>query len=221
MGTINQFCTPVPKYMFEDSIVNAFLADTNHFFRTALADNHLADGWYPTSPMRLFYCDADEEVSYLNAINAYDNWTAAGAPDLTIQNMGSYGHFACASYAIIAGKFYFDGFKQDCATAGSEAASPESRFSLWPNPAADRLHLRYPAQPGEAVTLQIFDLNGRQVMQRPLSVRVLLKLNWGTCRRDSTRWKSSALPVSMPGNYGSGTNNSDGRQLPATFARLG
>lgn len=163
IGAINGMCTPVPKHMMQDSVVNAFLADSTHPLRLDLLDNHLVDGWYPTTPMRLFYCDQDEEVAFQNSINAYDAWTAAGAPDLGIQNMGSYSHFDCAQYAIMAGKLYFDGYKQDCNATTRETAIVRG-ISLYPNPSSGQFRIECPDL-GQPLAVSVIDMAGHVILQ--------------------------------------------------------
>lgn len=136
IGNINQQCPPVPKDIVVDSVVDAFLSDPNHPLRLNLLDNDLIEGWYPTSPMKLIYCQGDDQVTYLNSENAYNSWTTAGAPFLQKQDLGNYNHGDCALFAMLVATNYFDSIAVSCALSVEEEWS-QSNYSVSPNPATD------------------------------------------------------------------------------------
>lgn len=113
MGDLNAAMPSIPNQILIPAVLDSFINDENHYFRVALRDNDVYD-WTPTSPMRLYYCEADDEVYYLNAIVAYDKFIENGSTSVTKQSVGeNYGHFECAFFALSAGKNWFDTFRND------------------------------------------------------------------------------------------------------------
>ncbi|MEM7036737.1 MAG: lipase family protein [Bacteroidota bacterium] len=140
VGSINPLCTPVPKHMIEDSVVNAFLSDSLHPLRVDLADNDLIDGWVPNKPVKLIYCEGDDQVSYLNSVNAYNKWTNAGAPHLEQLDIGNFDHGDCAFYAFLGGKVYFDSLRVDCSVTNSFEQKAE-KILVYTNTSNGRLNI--------------------------------------------------------------------------------
>jgi pimeloyl-ACP methyl ester carboxylesterase len=157
IGYINGQATPVPKNMVQDSTLANFIADSLHPLRVALAESDLLD-WAPQSPVKLFYCDQDEQVTYLNSENAYTSWTANGAPSVEKQNLGPYTHGGCVEYALINGLAYFNSFRAPCVGI-TEANNLE--LSVYPNPTRGLVVLQTKAKDGGSVTIQ--NLLGQQV----------------------------------------------------------
>ena len=54
IGYINDQCTPVPKDIVIDSVVNSFLTDSVHPLRLNLRENDLITDWFPSSPCLLY-----------------------------------------------------------------------------------------------------------------------------------------------------------------------
>lgn len=159
IGSINQLCNPVPKKMFKDSIVNAIFADSQHPFRVALKDNNLVKGWVPQFPIRLYYCVPDEQVTYLNAEVAYAAWSAGGAPNLAKKDVGNFTHYACAQYAVLNAKFFFDSLRTGCATSINEI-DKDIALSLYPNPAQNSIAIAVNENMQEA-SIDIYALDGK------------------------------------------------------------
>ena len=112
MGYINNQSTPVPADMFKDSVRIYIDAHPEHPFRQALLDNDLLS-WTPQTPMRLLYCDGDEQVNYRNSVVADSVWRYNGAPNIQTQNFGTYSHSDCIGLALLNGKNYFASFYND------------------------------------------------------------------------------------------------------------
>lgn len=159
IGKINLACTPVPKHMMKDSVFQSFMADTLHPFRQNLKDNHLIDGWAPTGPVKLIYCQGDDQVSYLNSVYAYNAWKGRGAPDLKQIDLGNLDHNACAEVAFLVAKAWFDSLRTDCPVA-AEQASPTTTIRVWPNPSTGTFTVKG-LFPGDAILVR--DLNGRVI----------------------------------------------------------
>lgn len=163
IGFINNLCTPVPKDMIQDTTLANFEADSLHPLRVALAESHLLD-WAPQAPIKLFYCDQDEQVTPLNSINANASWTANGAPSVEIQNLGPYTHGGCVEYALLNGLNYFSGFRNDCVGIKEKEAVS---FLLSPNPSTGMVLLQTKLDAVANVTVQ--NLLGQQVYNGTLS----------------------------------------------------
>ena len=83
----------------------AYQNDDNHPFQLALEANDLID-FIPDSPMQIIHCNGDNDVSFENAVMAYNAF--ALAEDVTLIDGGNYDHGQCASMSIIAAKLFFD-----------------------------------------------------------------------------------------------------------------
>lgn len=158
-GPINNACNPVPRLMIEDVYIDSFFNDPNFSLRLALADNDLVDGWAPQSPMRMYFCSGDDQVSYLNSINAYTAWTAAGAPALDTVNFGNFNHNDCAPFAFINAKAYFDSLRTDCST-GIKQVKNSLNTIVFPNPASGFVMLQGLSLPA---TITMLNMQGQVV----------------------------------------------------------
>lgn len=110
IGYLNSLCDPIPRRMMKDSVMAAYEADPHHPLKVALRDNDLWD-WVPQTHMRLFYCTADDQVSYENSIVAYNHFMQAGGDPALIKPYDvnpNANHGDCAMPALLLGKFFFD-----------------------------------------------------------------------------------------------------------------
>ncbi len=160
----------VPKLMMKDSILQAFVNDSvNHPLRLILAENELVYGWVPEAPLRMYYCEEDEQVPFENALVAYDVWTNAGATNVSKQRMDTDAsplmHTPCAQPALIAAKLYFDSLRTVC--TGIAENILENRVSIYPNPSVNSVSIRLLDY--ENTNVLVTDLTGREVIQLSLS----------------------------------------------------
>jgi pimeloyl-ACP methyl ester carboxylesterase len=183
IGSINNQSPPVPKHMVIDSVVNEFLSDSLHPLRLNLRENDLIRDWFPTSPMKLFYCEGDDQVTYLNSETAYDTWVAMGADTNLLEknDFGLLDHNGCAPLAILSGKEYFDGLKIECDnTSISEVSSQNISLELNPNPAKNKVLVSIHSNYNQSVAVSLVSLFGKvlqtemtdgstQVMQMDIS----------------------------------------------------
>ncbi|HEX2900427.1 MAG TPA: hypothetical protein VHS96_11970, partial [Bacteroidia bacterium] len=111
IGEINNVSNPVPRYMILDSVMDAYENDPNHPLKVALRDNDLYN-WVPRSPVKMFYCSSDDQVSFQNTIVAYNNFIAAGATTVSMyETANNLNHGDCALPTMLFGKFYMDSLK--------------------------------------------------------------------------------------------------------------
>lgn len=126
MGAFNAACPSIPNQIMQPQLLADFQADPDHFFRVALRDNDVHD-WLPQAPIHMFYCTGDDQVGFMNTINAYDNFIANGATDINKTDFGNFDHNGCVELALLGGKFYFDSFYDlDNGMEFSYSIQPES-----------------------------------------------------------------------------------------------
>lgn len=110
LGAVNRLMPPIPKDVLKDEMVEDYLRNPEMPFRKALAANTHLD-WAPKRPMQLCYCDADEQVSYRNALVAEERLTGNGAYSVRARRTDSrFGHRECAKFSAMNTKMYFDSF---------------------------------------------------------------------------------------------------------------
>lgn len=169
IGYINNQCTPVPKDMMEDSVVTAFLTDSLHPLRQALARSHLLD-WAPQAPVKLLYCNGDEQVTYLNSENAYNSWTANGSPNVTKQDLGNFTHGGCIQFAMLNALGFFNTYRQGCVTNDSTTTALANTtklkaLSIYPNPATDAVTIAGASN----ASYHVINLIGQEVLSGKLT----------------------------------------------------
>ena len=98
---INKALPEIPKNMLKDTFVNLFVNDPNFGFTLALKANGVYD-WKPEQPTQLCYCNADEQVSYKNALVAYKKMRENGAKHIILRDAGKkYNHYKCAIFSSL------------------------------------------------------------------------------------------------------------------------
>lgn len=150
-----------PRDMLQPDLLAQLQTDPeSHPIYQAIRDNDLLD-WVPQAPMRLFHCEADEQVPYANSLLAEEVFTTAGAPEVIAQSKGAtLDHGGCFGPANIATLEFF----QSVLISSRREVYAEYDLTLFPNPTADRLFLR--RADGEAPVageVHVFDQSGRLV----------------------------------------------------------
>ena len=102
----------VPTDILIDSVFQEIKNNPNHVFRQALQDNDFLS-WTPQSHMKLFYCNGDDQVTYLNATIADSVWNENGAPNIESEDFGNLDHGGCFPYALLNGKAYMESFSNN------------------------------------------------------------------------------------------------------------
>jgi hypothetical protein len=111
IGNIDRALPEIPKDMIMDSIVEVYRTDSTFPLHRVLRENSLCN-WKPENPVKLCYCDKDEQVTYKNALVAADHMKKLGAEHVTLTRGGKkYGHYKCAIFASMYTKIYFDSFR--------------------------------------------------------------------------------------------------------------
>ncbi len=161
----------VPKFMLQDSIVNAVLSDDMHPMNVALRDNDVFD-WTPQAPTRLYYCMADDQVPFENSIKAADAIRANNAPNFDAADVNpAADHGECVEPAIIATALFFGQF-WDVSLVANREPIPSRLIPAFPNPTTGLVQLAgvsdiaaveiYNAQ-GQRLSVEVFPINTQQI----------------------------------------------------------
>ncbi|MDX2001561.1 MAG: lipase family protein [Chitinophagales bacterium] len=112
MNALNKAMPKVPANALKPEVVLAFKTDTASLYAKAMRDNNLYD-WKPKAPVKMCYCEADEQVSYKNAFVAYEAFRKQGAKQVKKAGMGKkFNHRKCAYYSLVYSKMWFDSFRK-------------------------------------------------------------------------------------------------------------
>jgi hypothetical protein len=110
MGDVNNVMPKIPKEIIKPQIIEAYLKNEDFPFKVALKNNS-THNWVPKSPMLLCYCEADEQVNYLNSIMAHKSMKKLGAKHLRLKRVAKHlDHGQCALFAVLYTKMFFDSF---------------------------------------------------------------------------------------------------------------
>jgi hypothetical protein len=156
-----------PTRMLQDSVKQAVIANPDHPVNVALRANNVYD-WAPQAPTRMFYCQGDDQVPYINSLIALDTMLALGAPDVAAADQNpTANHVECVEPALTATLFFFLSYQQiGDVTATTEPGLPApDLLSVQPNPADTWVQVNI-VENGE---LLVYDLTGRLVMQRSVT----------------------------------------------------
>lgn len=99
----------IPTEMLQADFLEDFTNNPDNALFQAIADNDLLD-WAPQAPTRVIYCNADDQVSPQNSLNALDIWQENGAVELDGVDGGNLDHGGCVLPALLGGLFFFEGF---------------------------------------------------------------------------------------------------------------
>ncbi|NUO02683.1 MAG: T9SS type A sorting domain-containing protein [Saprospiraceae bacterium] len=160
-----EFGASVTKNMFQDSILQAVINDPNHPANVALRANDVYE-WAPVAPTRLYYCQADDQVTYRNSIIADSVMsTVLGALAVDAINVNpNADHGGCVQPAVTAAIFFFANLQE--ITVGSNEVAAGPRPALYPNPANENFQVKN-APAGALV--QLLTLDGRPVFEASVS----------------------------------------------------
>ena len=146
-----------PVRMLQPDIVQEVVSDPEHPFNVALRDNNVY-AWAPTTPTRIFYCMADDQVPFLNSVLARDSMLARGATDLVATDVNpTADHGGCVTPALTNTLFFFLGYQQIGFYTGTDQLAVEP-LALQPNPATHAVTLRHLPADGQ---VQVLDFSGR------------------------------------------------------------
>lgn len=109
---INNAMPDRPQQILKPHYLAAFQSHTNHPFRLALRDNDLYR-WKPRAPLRMYHCQADQDVLYANSQVALESFQSLGATQTQlIDPLPTAGHGDCAMPSLLGAKAWFDSLRQ-------------------------------------------------------------------------------------------------------------
>lgn len=148
----------IVRFMFQDSIINAITNQPDHPFNLALEDNDTYD-WAPTAPTRLFYCMADDQVSFTNSVLADSVMNANGAVDVVATDvMPTADHGGCIAPASLATLAFFGQYASFAPVTSTKGLVELEGVNAFPNPTSGAIQLTGIPQRAQ---LQVFDMQGR------------------------------------------------------------
>lgn len=164
----------IPKYMFQDSVLNAVINDSNHPFNVALRNNDVYD-WAPQAPTRIVYCTADDQVPYRNSVVADSVMNLRGAPDvMKIDANSTADHGGCVFPAVFQAYIFFNQYRN--ISTGIDQIDKQLDIKIYPNPTKDFITISN--APADAM-VQIFDVNGRLSLTKKLNSNHISLQNLG------------------------------------------
>ena len=162
MGLLNSLIPNQMNLLIRDTCLNNFINDSvnkNHPWWRALIDNDNYD-WLPLNPLRMYYCTADEQIAYTNALNAESTMNNNGALDVQAMNMGNNDHGGCVLPALSSAFNWFQTLRSPCNI--SSIISPNLiSYSAYPNPFKNELKIEF----DEKVYLAIYSLDGKLIIE--------------------------------------------------------
>lgn len=133
---INDSLPKIPCAMIEDSLVNEFRSNPTFPFKIRLMENDLCK-WKPKAPVLMSYSTKDEEVSYKNALVAYQEMRKLGAKNVRKLKVSTkFGHGNTAGFATLQSKLFFDSFRKGSkkGNLGSPFKRSIIRIAKWITP---------------------------------------------------------------------------------------
>ena len=154
----------IPKLMMHDSTYQNIINNPSHPLTQALADNDVYD-WAPKSFTRLYYCLADDQVSYTNALLAEEVMIANGATLTSATNISdTEDHGGCVNPSINAAIQFLYLFRG--ITTSTDELLTTDQFTASPNPAKDIIHITVdPTLDHSSTVYRILDMNGKIVLK--------------------------------------------------------
>lgn len=130
---------PIPRLIFQDSLLENVSKNPNHPFLLAMRDNDVYD-WTPLAPTRMFYCKADDQVTYRNSVLADSIMQLRGAKDVKSADVQSNAnHGQCVEPAVLQTVFFFATVQAQIATGTRNL--PQLPIRMYPNPAHETTRL--------------------------------------------------------------------------------
>ncbi len=125
-----------PSRMILDTVRQVVANNPNHPINLAMKDNDVFE-WAPEAPTRLLYCQADDQVPYMNSTIAADSMVSLGASDVKAIDVYSEGnHQECVEPAVTAAMLFFLGYQQiENPSFAKNLSGSSKKCILYPNPA--------------------------------------------------------------------------------------
>ena len=149
-----------PKSIFTESYLSIVRDSVDHPANLAFFDNDTYN-WIPDAPMRIYYCEGDEQVPFKNALVADSAMNAMGAQDVASVLLDkSANHAQCGILAALGSLAFFNSFETTTSTSDLQNSNLDIR--IHPNPATEYIGITT-GDPNEKISFSIFDLTGKIV----------------------------------------------------------
>lgn len=110
-GQINAALPADPTQILKPGYLAEFRSNPRHPLRLALADNDLYR-WHPLAPLRMYHCQADQDVIYANSQVALASFQAQGATNVQlIDPIPTADHSGCSEPSLALAKVWFDSLR--------------------------------------------------------------------------------------------------------------
>ena len=176
MGLLNSLIPNQMSLLIRDTCLNNFINDSinkNHPWWRALIDNDNYD-WLPLKPLRMYYCTADEQIAYTNALNAESTMNNNGALDVQAMNMGNNDHGGCILPSLSSAFNWFQNLKTPCNISSSINRNLIS-YDIYPNPFTNELNVQF----AEKVNLSVYTMDGKLLINKDDVQNIeLVTSNW-------------------------------------------
>lgn len=167
---------PISRLIFQDSLLENVSKNPNHPFLLAMRDNDVYD-WTPLAPTRMFYCKADDQVTYRNSVLADSVMQLRGAKDVKSADVQSNAdHGQCVQPAVLQTVFFFAAVQAQIATSTRDL--PQLPVRMYPNPAHEITRLEALPTSGQVI---VSNLQGQVIFRSQLNNSTLdiPLVNWG------------------------------------------
>ena len=176
MGLLNSLIPNQMNLLIRDTCLNNFINDSinkNHPWWRALIDNDNYD-WLPLNPLRMYYCTADEQIAYTNALNAESTMNNNGALDVQAVNMGDNDHGGCILPALSSAFNWFQTLRTTCNISSLTSRNLIS-YDIYPNPFTNKLNIQF----NEKVKLSVYTMDGKLLINKFNVQNIeLITTNW-------------------------------------------
>lgn len=169
LGEFNSLLPTNPSDLLTEEFKDGYFNDPDFPFIVALQDNNVYE-WTPQAPMRMGYCEADQSITYQNAIVALEQFETNGSTTAEAVSYGeSFGHGECISFALLGTKNWFDSMAQFTAIdteLGIDSPDYNSKMlSVYPNPMQYQSIITLIDRTAPISDIRIFDIKGNLVRQ--------------------------------------------------------
>jgi len=156
----------LPKRMLKNAIQNEIITNSNHPLNKALAKMDVCN-WIPKFPLQMFYCKADDQVTYRNAVYTDSLMNANGAQNVSSKDVFSNGdHGGCFNFALLNMINFFKTFQK--IDALEELDLNHRDIEIWPNPNRGLLRINIPSNILSEFKIVIKDINGEVLLNKYL-----------------------------------------------------
>ena len=176
MGLLNSLIPNQMNLLIRDTCLNNFINDSinkNHPWWRALIDNDNYD-WLPLNPLRMYYCTADEQIAYTNALIAESTMNNNGALDVQAVNVGDNDHGGCILPALSSAFNWFQTLRTPCNISSLTSRNLIS-YDIYPNPFTNKLNIQF----NEKVKLSVYTMDGKLLINKFNVQNIeLITTNW-------------------------------------------